>query len=517
MDMTTLPSFVDADVAEMPRTDGQLLDHFLSHKDENAFAELVHRHGAMVLGVCRRVLEDAHAAEDCFQAVFLVLMRKADTIMPREMVGNWLYGVAYRTALEARKQAFRRKNLEKKKQAMPAPEPRDALWQELQPLLDQELNRLPDKYRFVVVACDLEGRPRREVAAMLDVPEGTVASRLSRGRDLLAKRLRRHAFTVSPALLAILLARHAEAVVVPPHLIQAATGGLADARAAALADSVVRGLSFARTKLVVAVTLIVAILCVGVAALLPVALAERHDLGKPASIPGTVKREKPVMLRDCIIQSIDWTNRVIRVVTLCDTGEAAPIDVKIDEDVVVIIDGERRGFAELQPGMSVSLDIHRQKGEIDRGIRIESAGSWSPGFVSSINGESITVRIVDKQDQGEKTYRLDPKLWLFVDGKKAKAGEIKAKMAVEIQSLPKKNGMQIIKAVGPKTVGELKKIDVKAGKLSIGAESHRLADEFSVVRDGRHAKLTDVPIGSRVVVQFSAADGRVVSVATLRE
>ncbi|MSU78007.1 MAG: RNA polymerase sigma factor [Gemmataceae bacterium] len=511
MDTTaiTLPYLADAAVAELPRTDGQLLDIFLCRKDQDAFAELVHRHGAMVLGVCRRVLDDAHAAEDCFQAVFLVLMRKADTILPREMVGNWLYGVAYRTALEACKQAIRRKNLEKKKQAMPAPEPRDALWQELQPLLDQELNRLPDKYRFVIVACDLECRPRREVAAMLDVPEGTVASRLSRGRDLLAKRLRRYALTVSPGLLAMLLARHAEEVVVPPHLIQAATVGVTGTQAKVLADTVTRGFWLAKMKLAVAVALIVAILCVGVATLVPIAFAERENVGKPAIVTG----EKPVHLRDCVIQSIDWTNRVVRLVSLGESSAAPPIDVRIDEDTVVLIDGEKRGFADLQPGMSINLDLHRQKGDIDRAMRIETVGAWSPGYVSAVDGDSITVRV------GDKTVNVKPGVSLFIDGKKAKPGDIKVKMRVELQVSPKKNTVQVIKAMGPKITGVLKSIDSKQGTLAVGTDAHRLADELHVVHDGKHAKLVDLPMGSRVAVQLSAdrADSRVVGVTTLRE
>src|SRR5262245_28192187 len=109
-------------------SDGRLLDRFIQNHDESAFAEIVRRHGVMVLGVCQRVLDNRHDAEDCFQAAFMVLVRKATTIHPRDMVGNWLYGVAYRTALEARKLAARRRNLEKKKHAMPKPEATAELW-----------------------------------------------------------------------------------------------------------------------------------------------------------------------------------------------------------------------------------------------------------------------------------------------------------------------------------------------------------------------------------------------------
>src|SRR5205807_2006427 len=160
--------------APSPRADdgdGPLLDRFIHAGDAAAFEELVRRHGPMVLGVCRRVLENGHDAEDCFQAVFMVLVRKAASVQPRDMVGNWLYGVAYRTALEAKKLAARRRNREKKRCAMPRPEAGNEVWHDLKPLLDQELTKLPDKYRFVLVSCDLEGRTRKEVAKVLGLPE----------------------------------------------------------------------------------------------------------------------------------------------------------------------------------------------------------------------------------------------------------------------------------------------------------------------------------------------------------
>src|SRR5215468_2448544 len=107
--------------AEGRLTDGQLLERFLAQREEAAFEELVRRHGPMVLGVCRRVLANEHDVEDAFQATFLVLVRKAEAVRPRDHVGNWLYGVAYRTALKARRSASRWKSREKQVTAMPHP------------------------------------------------------------------------------------------------------------------------------------------------------------------------------------------------------------------------------------------------------------------------------------------------------------------------------------------------------------------------------------------------------------
>src|SRR5438876_2479243 len=129
-------------------TDGQLLEVYISHRDEAAIAALVHRHGPMVWGVCCRVLRNHHDAEDAFQATFLVLVRKAASIRSREMVGNWLYGVAHQTALLARRTAARRRAREVQVTEMPDIEAvQHDQWPDLRPLLDEELSRLPEIYR----------------------------------------------------------------------------------------------------------------------------------------------------------------------------------------------------------------------------------------------------------------------------------------------------------------------------------------------------------------------------------
>src|SRR5262249_13941203 len=171
-------------------TDGQLLKDYISRRDEAALAVLVQRHGPMVWGVCRRVLHNHHDAEDAFQATFLVLVRRAASIASPGLLANWLYGVAHQTALKARATAHKRKGREQQVADMPEPAAVEQdPWNDLRPLLDQELSRLPDRYRAVLVLCDLEGETRKEAARQLGLPEGTVGSRLARARALLAKRL----------------------------------------------------------------------------------------------------------------------------------------------------------------------------------------------------------------------------------------------------------------------------------------------------------------------------------------
>jgi RNA polymerase sigma factor (sigma-70 family) len=236
-------------------TDGQLLRCFTEQRDGAAFAALVRRHGPLVWGVCRRLLGH-HDAEEAFQATFLILCRRAGSIRRRDRVASWLFGVARLTALQARRAAARRKAREK--QVVQMPEPAGAeqdLWNDVQPLLDQELSRLPDTYQAVILLCDLEGKTRQEVARQLGCPEGTVASRLARARALLAKRLARHGLGVSAAALATAVSRKAASACVPASVMsatiramtpvaagRAAATGAASGTVAALAEGVLKAM-----------------------------------------------------------------------------------------------------------------------------------------------------------------------------------------------------------------------------------------------------------------------------------
>src|SRR5262249_10136324 len=151
-------------------TDAQLLESFLGRRDAAALEALVRRHGRMVWGTCRRILRDHHDAEDAFQATFLVLLRRAAAILPRELLGNWLFGVADQTAMKAGAEGRGR---EAAQTTMPEPTvTARGRGGDLRALLAQELPRLPDRYRAVVVLCDLEGKSRKEAARQLGVPEG---------------------------------------------------------------------------------------------------------------------------------------------------------------------------------------------------------------------------------------------------------------------------------------------------------------------------------------------------------
>jgi RNA polymerase sigma factor (sigma-70 family) len=216
-------------------TEGQLLERFVAGREEGVFALLVRRLGPMVLGVCRRVLGHEQDAEDAFQATFLVLARKAATVKPREKVANWLYGVAWRTAREARVMAARRRSREQVMARVPERASASEEEPDWRSALDEELARLPEKYRLPVVLCELQGKTHKDAAEQLGWPVGTVSGRLSRARGLLARRLRKHGLGVSAGALALGLTVAA----VPPAL----AAGTARAAVLAAGGGPVVGLS----------------------------------------------------------------------------------------------------------------------------------------------------------------------------------------------------------------------------------------------------------------------------------
>jgi RNA polymerase sigma factor (sigma-70 family) len=259
-------------------SDGQLLTCFVERRDEAAFEALVRRHGPMVLGACRRVLRSHHDAEDAFQATFLVLARKAASIKSPEALGNWLYGVAYNVAQKARSINIRRQARERQVAAMPEPEAvrEECPADDLRPLLDHELSRLPEKYRLPVVLCDLEGRPRKDVARHLNIVEGTLSSRLTTARTLLSRRLARGGLLPSAGALAAALSPSAASSCVPASLVaftvkgaiafatgRAAAGGVISTPVTILTERVLKAMLMTKLKLAAVFVLSIGLILAG--------------------------------------------------------------------------------------------------------------------------------------------------------------------------------------------------------------------------------------------------------------
>jgi RNA polymerase sigma factor (sigma-70 family) len=254
------------------QTDRELLGRFLRLADQDAFAALVQRHGPMVLGLCRRLLNHVQDAEDAFQATFLILSRRAASIQNPDLLGSWLYGVAYRTARKARTQLARRRQQERKAASVTSTEepPPDHGWQELQSALDDELNRLPEKYRLPLVLCYLEGLTNEEAARLLGWPAGSMSSRLARGREMLRDRMKERDRAAPAGFFALMLALQPGMQTIPTHLVEGTTlaagkGGVASSKVAALVEAILQGAKAARQKMLKTILLLLVALGLAVA------------------------------------------------------------------------------------------------------------------------------------------------------------------------------------------------------------------------------------------------------------
>jgi RNA polymerase sigma factor (sigma-70 family) len=283
-------------------SDGQLLEQFAVARDTVAFEVLLRRHGPLVLSVCRRVLVREHDAEDAFQATFLVLARKAASVRKRESVGSWLYGVAYRVAVEAKTSAVRRRGREAlltdvcRAGAFASDESRErtgfmqedpmqidpaveASRREVRALLDEELGRLPDKYRAPLVLCYLQGKTNAEAAEELGWAAGTFKTRLLRGREMLRAKLTGRGVAVASSALMAVLAASAARAAVPMTLLHTTkraavcfaagktAGGLLSVKAISLAQTMLKSLTFTKLKLALVVSVTLSLLSAGATAL----------------------------------------------------------------------------------------------------------------------------------------------------------------------------------------------------------------------------------------------------------
>jgi RNA polymerase sigma factor (sigma-70 family) len=297
-------------------TDPELLRRFCSERDEGAFRALVHRHGAMVLDVCRNALGNDADAEDAFQATFLILTKKAGTIREQGSVASWLYGVAYRTALKARADSTRRQKREAATPTQPPSDPSDDLTlREVRQVLHEELNGLPECYRAPLLLCYLQGKTQNEAATLLAVSRATTQKRLERGLALLRARLMRRGLGTVAVLLAAAWPVANAAAHLPLSLVsstvnaaklvaagQAAAAGVISANVAKLTQGVMKTMFLTKLKTTIAATLLAgllfsSLLYSGLGALPVSTLAQQpaaSDKGDkaPAQEPKTTERLK---------------------------------------------------------------------------------------------------------------------------------------------------------------------------------------------------------------------------------
>jgi RNA polymerase sigma factor (sigma-70 family) len=304
-------------------SDWELLERFKAREGvsaDTAFAALVARHGPMVLGVCHRLLRDPNDVADAFQATFLVLVRRARSVRVNDSLGRWLYGVSRRVALRARVTAARRLARETplSEVELPAPRP-DSVLEEWLAILDDEVARLPAKYRAAVVLCDLEGLTHEAAARQLGCPVGTVESRLSRGRERLRSRLAHR--DLSPTVPVALVDQTIRAALCWSGA-KTATAGVVSASAAGLAGEVLKGALM--TKVIMSAIVILG-LAAGAAWALTGTGRENHDQALAEAIQkGTVI--KPTKL--------ELTGR-----TACDPDTITKVRARFDARVEQVFVG----------------------------------------------------------------------------------------------------------------------------------------------------------------------------------
>jgi len=265
--------------------DAQLLTRFVDHRDETAFAELVRRHGPMVLSVSRRILRDEHAAEDAFQVTFLALACRAQSVRHGQALSAWLHRVAYHVALRSRAKMQRTATIEKEAM-LSRPEPTREIRSELTSVLDDELQRLPEQYRGPLVLCGLEGKTHEDAARELGWPPGSLSKRLARGRELLRERLARRGFTLGSAALL-----SGDVVSVPESLLTATVQmkGLS-ANTVALLKEVLRAMMWTRVKNLAVVVLTIGVIASAIG--LGVFAADRFNA------PSDTTPERPTLIEN---------------------------------------------------------------------------------------------------------------------------------------------------------------------------------------------------------------------------
>ncbi len=517
-----------------PATDRELIARFHQSRDESAFASLVHKHGPMVLGVCRRRLRDPHAADDAFQATFLVLARKAGRVRWRESLGGWLYQVAVHVCRKAAARAARRAVQPLIADAQPAPDqppPSD-----LSAVLDEELRALPAAYREPIVLCHLQGHTTEEAAKLLGVSDGQLRGRLFRGREKLRDRLTRRGVALSVSALVVSLTA-ASARAVPPALgtsaVSVALGGAVSASVLSLTHEAVSAMSHTKWYLLAAVVAVGGLIGGGV--MLKPAQAEQPvtqappppKAGQPYQQPKVVdddddkKPAKPKLdVREGVIKSIDAAANTL-VVTTDEDKFDLPVEVDAKTEVVVARRAVKLG--ELKAGMRADVSF---QGDAKAAVKVEAEWPRMKTVVRKTDAHSPAITFQAEQGNGfefDVTLAVGAEAKIEVDGLPGSIDDLGGRK-VELEfGLDKKTIQGVYADAEP---GELsatvKGVDAANKSITLtllvaGHKEERRVDlSFALTADctfrleGRDAKLADLKADMPVLCRF-AADRRTIS------
>jgi RNA polymerase sigma factor (sigma-70 family) len=518
-------------------TDRELVERFVRAGSEEAFADLVTRHGPMVQAVCRRHLRDAHAAEDAFQATFLVLVRKASGVRWRESIGGWLFEVATRVARKAAGQALRRNVREGVpaasacEPAAPTPAPDLAA---LQVALDEELRRLPEKFRTPLVLCHLEGLCQDEVARHLRITDGQLRGRLYRAKEKIRERLVRRGFTLTGVLLALTLGREARAL--PPTL---AFGTLRLATAAPhtipvavhfLATGVIRDMTMTFKPLAcLALFGALSITAAGFALHAATARPEttlravaRQAAPAPAKPPANPKTPEISARESGYVNSVDAARNKLFVDFDLSGGKGE--DAEIRADTKVLFSGRAARLADLKPGMRVDL-VYFTGSHVPNEVR-----AYWPRLRPEVMAVDAVKRTVVFRFEGQQGGALDVNLpvaagaAVTLDGVPARLADVPLGQASWLTLSSDRKSLIGIAAFS------------RAHDIAGRVANHRLATRMltlypgpnqviklpvatnaKVVLDGEDATFADVKKYMRVLIRRSADRTTIISIVAVSE
>jgi RNA polymerase sigma factor (sigma-70 family) len=510
-------------------TDAELLASFVEHGDQASFEVLVWRHGTMVLNLCRRILHDSHEAEDAFQATFLVFARKASAIAAGTALGSWLYKVAYRVALRISAKTARQRVHQGPLDDVPAPEATDdALWRDLRPVLDEEIERLPEKYRAPFVLCYLQGHTNEEAAKQLGCPKGTVLSRLSRGREWLRTRLLRRGVALSAGGLTTALFQNSASAAVPPALVGSTTTagtafaagktmtGVVSTSVLSLTQGVLRTMFLTKLKFAAGAALALAIVGTGTGWLTHEALAQRTPPAKAERAPGRARdaAAAPDFHGKVTAVAKDGKSFTVEMPPAARGEESKKAEVKISDKTAVVFMAVAADGAKPTEGYMAEVRLAQGAPDVAAEVTFHGAQHFRTpdvgGKVISIgkDGKSITLE-AGARGRGEEGKTLEIKLTdktllsfsqVGKDGAKLAEGQM-ARIWLADNS---KDTADTAHFAGSEQVEERNgpQADVVGKVASVAKDGKSATLETPPQARGEEPKKTEVKIGDKTAIVF---------------
>jgi RNA polymerase sigma factor (sigma-70 family) len=509
-------------------SDAELLERFVAHRDESAFELLVWRHERLVSGVCRRVLGNVHDAEDAFQAAFLVLARKAASIGRGQALASWLYQVAVRIALRARAAAAARAGRERQGvdlSAIPATDEAAVEGRDLALVLDEEVGRLPEQYRGLVVLCCLEGRTYGQAARQLGCSLGTVSTRLTRAREILRGRLERRGVALGAAALAAVLGERAVSAALVQQTARAAALGAPDSAVSPAVAALTKGAlnAMRMTKLKVAAALLLTVcLFGGGAALFP----PRSE--PPARAGGQVQKQAPTGKAEAADRARlqgTWVS-----VSINNEGKDAPAEVAATLEL--LFKGDRVTSKRLLDTQETTyrLNATRQPKTIELG-----EGERREVGIYEFAGDRLRVCMSRTEDRALPADFKAGEGRTLVVLKRGEPGKLtgpakEARLALEVRALRdaveqlKKNNANLLADLAQRAArfeegidldGVLKKVDIAKNTISLTVGKTRLAldavplsNRTKFFLNLRECRIDDLKAGMEVLLKVQTRDER---------